>query len=147
MKKTLPIIASVVSLVFSFFGLFFVFIFNLALNTKEGQDEMINTWVEQGFTRAEANEMIDVMADFLSIFQILVYIFLVVGIVLFVLALIVKPSNKTWIGIIFIVSAVLHFFSIRFLAFVLLLIAGLKMLSYKEPIEAEHIPTNDSVLI
>jgi Protein of unknown function (DUF4064) len=135
MKRTLPIIASVVSLVFSFFGLFFVFIFSLALNTKEGQDEMINTWIEQGFTRAEANEMIDILSNFLSVFQVLVYIFLVVGIVLFVLALILKPTNKTWIGIIFIVSAVFHFFTIRFLAFVLLLIAGLKILSYKEELE------------
>lgn len=129
--RKMPIIASVWSIVMSLLGYLGAFGF-LAMSKTEEFRQQYFAGVGTDITQAEAEEALEVLQNMAEMISTAALVYLVIGFVLLILGLVVKPNNRTPIGIFFILAAVGHLVLVRIVAFVLLLIAGIKLLKKEE---------------
>ncbi|ERJ11504.1 DUF4064 domain-containing protein [Haloplasma contractile] len=136
--KGLALGGSITSVVFTVFGL----LTGLILKSVLMEPEIFKEAFAEGMAddpNISGGEAYQIASDMLPIFKTMSdlfinvgIIFLVLGIVGIVLSRIVKFNNKKGIGIFFIIVSVFHIIFGRFLVFILLLIAGIQILSSKE---------------
>jgi len=125
--KIYAISASCFSLLFSFIGIMIAKNIGTLLKSETHQLTFIDIMIENNNTEAQAQELLTLFRSFTNGFIITSYIYVIIGLVVFVVAFRIKDENKYTLGKIMTMSAFIHLIGFRFLAFALFLIAGIKL--------------------
>lgn len=130
--KGLGLAGSIVSIVFSILGFIFGVIFIAMSKSQDFIDGYTKSFLENGnYTMEDALNSLEGMKKIVAIFEYSSLIFLILGIIALILAIIVKQTNIKSVGIVLLVISILHLIGIRLLSFVLLLISSIQLLSFK----------------
>lgn len=127
--KTLGIVGSVISIVFSLIGVVISALMKVGLSNPEVTEIQIQDLLDRGYTLEEADATIKSLTSLSEYGTILGFVFIVIAIISLVMAILLNEKNHKVLGIFIILISVLHLFSLRLLAFVLILISGIKAVS------------------
>jgi len=126
--KSIGLYGGGISILFSSLGLLLLFAFKALFKSKEFIEGYNEGFLEEGGTLADATASYDFFVGFLSFSQVVLLIFLILGITALVLLILTNNSNKKIMAPFILIIAILHILSFRIVVFVLLLMSFIQLL-------------------
>lgn len=133
--KSLVVIGLIISIIFSILGYIFALLLKDSLGDQDFIDSLRDLYIESGESEEMTQSAIESIGNIANGLIVIAIVFGIIGLISLIAMFYVNQNNKKKMGILIIVVSVLHLFTFRLLAFVLLLIGGIQLTKDYEEIQ------------
>ncbi len=131
--KSTGVIGSIISIIFSIVGIASFSVLNAMFKTDEFIESYTNSYVEAGGHPGDIEATLDIFDNLLSFGKIVAIIFILIGIVGFILVLLTNNENKRKMSPFILLIGIIHIFSLRILAAILLIVSSRQLSKNYQP--------------